>query len=153
MPDRSHPFSSQPQGPIRSGAPVRVMIVEDDALVALGVQLTLSDLGYQVVGIAASEGEALDLAHATSPHLALMDIRLRGARDGLDTALRLRTELGVRCLFLSAYADDVTMARVSSLTPLGFVQKPYAASQLRLALDLACEKLADGHQHPMEIPA
>lgn len=153
VPDNNHPCPSPPNGQVRSGTPVRVMIVEDDALVALGVQLTLSDLGYQVVGIAASESEALDLARAMSPHLALMDIRLRGARDGLDTALRLRTELGIRCLFLSAYADDVTMARVSSLTPLGFVQKPYAASQLRLALDLACEKLAAGHHHPMEIPA
>ncbi|OYQ33840.1 response regulator [Niveispirillum lacus] len=122
------------------------MIVEDDALVALGVRLTLSELGHDVVGIAASELEALAVAQAEKPQLALMDIRLRGASDGVQVAQRLWQEARVRCIFLSAYADDQTMARVAQTRPLGFVQKPYSAQQLKTALEQARNRLteADG---------
>lgn len=121
--------------------PTRILVVEDDALVALGIRLTLQELGYEVVGIAASEVEAISLAQAKRPDLALMDIRLRGPVDGVDTARRLRADFGIRSVYLSAYADEQTMARVAQTYPLGFVQKPYAASQLRSALDLACRRL------------
>lgn len=121
--------------------PVRILIVEDDALVALGVRLTLTELGFDVVGIAASELEALSAATAENPHLALMDIRLRGANDGVQVARRLWLEKGVRSIFLSAYADEQTMERVAQAKPLGFIQKPYSAPQLRSALDLACNRL------------
>jgi DNA-binding NarL/FixJ family response regulator len=120
----------------------RVLVVEDDALVALGIRLTLVELGYEVVGIAASESEAVALASSERPDLALMDIRLRGPVDGVDTARRLRADLGIRSVYLSAYADEQTMARVAQTYPLGFVQKPYAASQLRAALDIAFRRLA-----------
>jgi DNA-binding NarL/FixJ family response regulator len=127
---------------VASAAPPRVLVVEDDALVALGIRLTLIELGYEVVGIAASESEAVALAAVEQPDLALMDIRLRGPVDGVDTARRLRADHGIRSVYLSAYADEQTMARVAQTYPLGFVQKPYAASQLRTALDLAFRRLA-----------
>lgn len=123
--------------------PLKVMIVEDDALVAMGVQLTLSELGHEVVGIAASEMEALALAQVERPQLALMDIRLRGANDGVQVAQRLWQELRVRCIFLSAYADEQTMERVAQTRPLGFVQKPYSAQQLKTALEQARPRLAE----------
>ncbi|QJE72646.1 response regulator [Aerophototrophica crusticola] len=120
----------------------RILIVEDDALVALGIRLTLQEMGYEVVGIAASEPEAVTLATAERPELALMDIRLRGPVDGIDTARRLRSELGTRSVYLSAYADEHTLARVAQTFPLGFVQKPYSAPQLRAALELAFRRLS-----------
>lgn len=126
-----------------SVAPLKVMIVEDDALVALGVRLTLSELGHNVVGIAASELEALAVAQAEKPQLALMDIRLRGANDGVQVAQRLWQEMRVRCIFLSAYADDHTMERVAQTRPLGFVQKPYSAQQLKTALEQARARLTE----------
>ncbi|WP_044560367.1 response regulator [Azospirillum sp. B4] len=121
---------------------VRLMIVEDDALVALGIRLTVEDLGYYVCGIAASEPEAVALAASSRPNLALMDIRLKGTVDGIDTARRLRNEFSLRSVFLSAYTDEQTMARASLTYPLGFVQKPYSAGQLKSALDLALRRLA-----------
>lgn len=124
-------------------APLKVMIVEDDALVALGVRLTLSELGHDVVGIAASEVEALAVAQVEKPQLALMDIRLRGASDGVQVAQRLWQEMRVRCIFLSAYADDHTMERVAQTRPLGFVQKPYSAQQLKIALEQARARLTE----------
>ncbi|MFY8093324.1 MAG: response regulator [Niveispirillum sp.] len=123
--------------------PLKVMIVEDDALVALGVRLTISELGHDVVGIAASELEALAVAQAEKPQLTLMDIRLRGANDGVQVAQRLWQELRVRCIFLSAYADEQTMERVAQTRPLGFVQKPYSAQQLKTALEQARVRLAE----------
>jgi len=130
----------------QTGAPspasrYRILIVEDDALVGLGIRLTLQELGYEVVGIAASEPEAISLAGRERPDLALMDIRLRGPVDGVDTARRLRAEFDIRSVYLSAYADEHTLSRVSQTYPLGFVQKPYSASQLRSALDLAVRRL------------
>jgi len=129
--------------PPAANPPLKVMIVEDDALVAMGVQLTLSELGHDVVGIAASEMEALALAQVERPQLALMDIRLRGANDGVQVAQRLWQDLRVRCIFLSAYADEHTMERVAQTRPLGFVQKPYSAQQLKVALEQARPRLAD----------
>lgn len=126
-----------------SATPLKVMIVEDDALVALGVQLTVSELGHDVVGIAASELEALALAQADRPQLALMDIRLRGTSDGIQVAQRLWQEMRIRCIFLSAYADDHTMERVAQTRPLGFVQKPYSAQQLKMALEQARARLSE----------
>jgi DNA-binding NarL/FixJ family response regulator len=119
----------------------RVMIVEDDALVALGIRLTLEELGYHVVGVAASEPEAIELARNEKPDLTLMDIRLKGPVDGIDTARRLRAELKIRSVYLSAYTDENTMSRVSATYPLGFVQKPYSANQLKAALELALRRM------------
>lgn len=120
----------------------RLLIVEDDALVALGVRMTLEDLGFEVCGIAQSEPEAMALAEATMPDLVLMDIRLKGPVDGVDTARRLRNEYNLRSIFLSAYTDTETMSRAAMTFPLGFVQKPYSAGQLSTALDLALRRLA-----------
>jgi DNA-binding NarL/FixJ family response regulator len=138
---RSMTGNSDRQETGRIAPRARVMIVEDDALVALGIRLTLEELGYQVVGIAASETEAIDLARSATPDLTLMDIRLKGPVDGIDTARRLRAELNLRSVYLSAYTDENTMSRVSATYPLGFVQKPYSASQLKTALELALRRM------------
>lgn len=142
MPNKANsPQSVTDAPPVTSGAPMRVLIVEDDALVALGIRMTVTELGYEVVGIAASELEAVALADAERPQMALMDIRLRGPVDGVDTARRLRSEFSIRSVYLSAYADEQTMARVAQTYPLGFVQKPYSAPQLKQALELAQRRL------------
>lgn len=123
---------------------LRILIVEDDALVALGIRCTLEDLGYEVCGIAASEPEAVRLAEETRPDVTLMDIRLKGTVDGIDAARRIRNEFGIRSVYLSAYTDHQTMTRVTATYPLGFVQKPYSASQLKNALELAARRLGTG---------
>lgn len=120
----------------------RLLVVEDDALVALGIRLTLEDLNYTICGIAQSEPEAVAMARETAPDLVLMDIRLKGPIDGIDTARRLRGEFNLRVIYLSAYTDGETMARAAMTFPLGFVQKPYSAHQLASALDLALRRLA-----------
>ena len=123
--------------PASTTAPV-ILVVEDDFLIASEIESSLKSAGFDVCGIATSADEAVMLAKAGKPALAVMDIRLRGARDGIDAALELRRELGLRCIFASAHADDHMRARAAPSEPLAWVAKPYAMPfllrQIRSAL-------------------
>jgi len=91
----------------RPAEPPRVLIVEDDFLVAEQMQIALTEAGFEIAGVATSGDEAIKLAIAQSPTLALMDIRLVGHRDGVDTALELFRDHGIRCIFATAYHDRI----------------------------------------------
>jgi DNA-binding NarL/FixJ family response regulator len=110
----------------RSGP--RILIVEDEYLIALELENRLLDAGFEVVGIAATAGEAISLAGSEKPHLAIMDIRLAGHTDGVDTAIEIFATLGIRSIFSSAHAEDAaTRRRASPAAPVGWLQKPYPA--------------------------
>jgi len=119
----------------------RILLVEDDFLVALDLEHRLADAGFDVVGIAASAEEAVRLASTERPALAIMDIRLSGSRDGVDAAIELYQTLQIPSIFATAHADDSTKRRAEPAHPRGWVQKPYAAGPLieliRSALDQA----------------
>jgi two-component system, response regulator PdtaR len=114
----------------QSGASDRILIVEDDLLVASQMEDSLTDAGFQIVGIASTGKEALQLAHAQSPTLVVMDIRLAGDLDGIDTALDLFRLHGIRCIFASAYSDQEAQRRAAPAAPLGWLQKPYTMASL-----------------------
>lgn len=107
-----------------------ILIVEDDFLIAADVEASLKSAGFNVCGIAASADDAISLAKAHNPALVIMDIRLVGKRDGVDAALELQRDLGLRCIFASAHADDDTRRRAEPAHPLGWMAKPYATSSL-----------------------
>ncbi len=127
-----HPvFAPGPDaGPAAMSSAPRVLIVEDDHLVAMAIENALLDAGFIVVGVAASAEEAAALARAEKPHLAIMDIRLSGARDGVDAALEIFNETGIRCVFATAHNDSGTRLRAQPAQPLGWVSKPYAPDAL-----------------------
>lgn len=108
----------------------RVLVVEDDHLVSIDIEHTLTEAGFMVVGIAASAAQALTLARAEQPALALMDIRLLGQRDGIDAAIDIFNETGIRCIFATAHSDAATRARAQAARPLGWISKPYAPGAL-----------------------
>jgi DNA-binding response OmpR family regulator len=112
----------------------RVLIVEDDFLVSAEMEAELESAGYSVVGIATSAEEAVTLALAEQPHLVVMDIRLDGARDGIEAALEIYQAKRIRSLFASAYADAETRRRAAPCEPLGWLPKPYPMSVLVLAV-------------------
>src|SRR5438552_19079463 len=91
--------------------PATLLIVEDQAVVAADLAGVLGRSGYKVCGIAASGDEALALAREHRPELALMDIRIQGEMDGIQTAEVLRRELDVPVIFLSAHLDEPTFKR------------------------------------------
>ena len=103
----------------------RILVIEDDFLVATEIEVALQGAGFAVTGVAASADEAIALAQATTPDLAVIDIRLSGARDGVDAALALFRDHAIPCVFATAHADEAVRARAAPASPLGWLQKPY----------------------------
>ena len=112
------------------GEPRRVLVVEDDFLVAGELEHWLSLAGFEVVGPAATAEEAIRLAREAKPDLIVMDIRLAGARDGVDAAIEIYRALGIRSVFATAHSDARTMARGQEANPLAWIAKPYSPSGL-----------------------
>ena len=117
-----------------------VLIVEDEAVVALDLKLQLLGLGYTVTGMAASSAQALALAEARVPDLVLMDVRLQGPTDGIETARLLRERYGVPLIFLTSYSDDETVRRAAGTAPYGYLTKPYQLRELRAGIEVALTK-------------
>ena len=86
--------------------PPRALIVEDEILIALALEAEMKDLGFDVCGLAANARQAIAMAMEDEPDLAVMDIYLNGARDGIETARVLRDLCGVQVVFVTAYSDD-----------------------------------------------
>lgn len=115
--------------------PHRIMIVEDEAILALDLSDLLEDAGYEIAGIARDMQAALQLAERKPVDLATMDIRLAGGTNGVDTALKLWQEHEVRCLFISASLDEETRHQVQPAQPIGFVEKPIREQEIIASLD------------------
>jgi len=131
----------------QSAAPA-ILIVEDEAVVALDLERTLESLGYRVVGKASSGEEATRMAAELAPDLVLMDIHLDGTMDGIDAAREVRRLLGVPVVFLTAYADDQTIERAKRIGPHGYVLKPFEARDLRSTVEIAIH--AHGVEHELQ---
>ena len=108
----------------------RILIVEDDYLVALQMETALTQSGFEIAGIASSADEALAFAAAEEPVLAVVDIRLAGKRDGIDAALELYARHGIRCVFASAHHGPDARERAAPAHPLAWVAKPYTTHAL-----------------------
>lgn len=116
--------------PRRAVRPAKVLIVEDEYLVAMVLEGRLLDAGFDVIGIAATGKQAYQLAASERPEIALMDIRLLGNMDGVEAAIELLAQFGIRSIFTSAHADVETRKRAAAARPLGWVQKPYVADHV-----------------------
>ena len=99
----------------------RVLVVEDQRLVAADLEDTLKRLGYEVVGSVASGEEAIAKSIDVRPDLVLMDIRLRGEMDGIQAAAAIRERMEVPIVYLTAYADEETVRRAMVTGPFGYI--------------------------------
>jgi diguanylate cyclase (GGDEF)-like protein len=117
----------------------KVLIVEDEAIVAADLQHTVNSLGYDAYATAASAQEALDKAHQVTPDVVLMDIRLEGHVSGIESAVQLREECDAAIVFLTAHADDSTIERARKSRPSGYLLKPVTAPALKAAIGLAMD--------------
>lgn len=118
----------------------RILVVEDERIVAEDLQQTLRGLGYTVCGSAASGERALEVAVAARPDLVLMDVRLEGHMDGIEAADLLRERLDVPVVFLTAHADEVTVQRAAEVAPYGYVIKPFEERELYATVTLALSR-------------
>ena len=119
---------------------VRILVVEDQAIVALDIERKLTKLGYQVVGVVFSGEEAIAHAADACPDLVLMDIKLRGAMDGIEAASEIRERFHIPVIYLTALSDPETMKRALHSHPYGYVVKPFMGKELRQAIELALER-------------
>ena len=124
-----------------------LLVAEDEALVALVLDLELCGAGHEVLGPAATPEEALALAEGTRPGLALIDIRLKDGGDGVALARTLRERHGVPSLFVSGQAPDALAAKDAAL---GLVRKPYAPEDVARAVEAVAELL--GGRRPERLP-
>lgn len=121
---------------------LQVMIVEDEALIALDIYERLQAMGYSISGMAASADEATALCLSRIPDVVLMDIMLRGPMDGIALAGVIRTRYpSVAIVYLTAYADDATIARAVKMDASGYLVKPFNDRELKAAIELACYKM------------
>ncbi len=115
---------------LRKRRPLRVLVVEDEAIISMEVEMLLEELGAEVVGTAMSADEAAELVNALRPDCVTMDISIKGDRDGVSAALEIHEKYGVRCIFVSAYGDAATRARAEPADPFGWVRKPIEKADL-----------------------
>ncbi len=119
---------------------IKILIVEDEQIVAVAIEGHLQGLGYQVVGNAASGQEACEKAAELEPDLVLMDMRIEGPMDGIEAARRIRQSRDVPVVFLTAYSDVDTVERAKVAEPYGYIVKPYDPRDLHTTIEMALHK-------------
>jgi DNA-binding NarL/FixJ family response regulator len=112
----------------------RMLIVEDERLIAQALRRRVAALGYTVVGLAASGEDAIVQAAALQPNVVLMDIGLRGVMDGIDAAQHIRAHAPIPVIYVSASTDAPTVARAWQSAPAGYLVKPVSDHALRATL-------------------
>ena len=123
----------------------RLLIVEDEAIVAMDIESKLEDSGYSVIGVAQCGEDAVQMAYEKSPDLILMDINLQGDMDGVAAAKHIRERRTIPVVFLTAMGDKDTLQRAKITEPLGYVLKPFNERDLYAAIEVAL------HRYRMEV--
>jgi DNA-binding response OmpR family regulator len=113
-----------------SVVPIRILLVEDDYLVATEAEHALSEAGFEVLGPVNCADDAIALALAEKPALIIMDIRLKGQKDGVDAAQAIFSKVGIRSIFATAHTTSDIRARAASAAPLDWLSKPYSHENL-----------------------
>lgn len=127
---------------------IKVLIVEDQKIIARDIESLLTDWGYTVVGCAATGKEALDIFKKQEPDLALVDIHIEGDMDGIDTALEFNAIRLIPIVYLTAQADTDTVDRAKSSNPSAYLLKPFDERGLQISLEMAFNSFSKTQQAP-----
>lgn len=119
-----------------------VLIVEDEALVAVEIERTLLKLGYRIAGKTRNGDTALDMLASRQPDIALLDIDIKGSRNGIDLARIIREKYDFPFVFLTAFSDRATLAQLKDTVPYGYIVKPFNQADLLTTIELALHKHA-----------
>lgn len=120
--------------------PTTILVVEDEQIIAMGIERQLKRMGYAVAGLAATGEEGVQMATTLRPNLVLMDIRLGAGLDGVEAAGVIRRRLNVPVVYLTAHSDDATLQRAKLTEPFGYILKPYEDNDLRIAIEMGLYK-------------
>lgn len=118
----------------------RILVVEDELVVAMDMEMQLISFGYEVTGIAATGEEAVRLTETTLPDLILMDIQLRGAQDGLTTAAEIQRMRNLPIVFVTAFGNADARRRANEASAYGFLTKPYRPEDLQSVVSAAIQQ-------------
>lgn len=121
-----------------------ILVVEDEAIIGADIQATLEGLGYRVPRVVASGADALAAMDALHPDLVLMDIRIQGDLDGVETAKQVRRERDVPIVFLTSHSDQATLERAKEAGPQAYLLKPFDEKDLRTTIEVTL------HTHELE---
>ena len=132
--------------------PARILVADDEHLVAAGLRTNLTEMGFAVTGIAADGEQAVELCKQNRPDLALLDLRMP-KRDGLETAEILFGQMGIPTIMLSAYSDHESVLHANRIGVFGYLVKPVSEDQLRVAITIAWGRYTDVANQDHEIDA
>ena len=118
----------------------KILVVEDESIVARDIRNMLLGLGYEVTDVTASAAESLKIARTKKPHLVLMDIMLQGKKTGLEAADQIYNEYNIPVVYLTAYADETTLNKAKQTEPFGYLLKPFEERELQTTIEIALYK-------------
>jgi CheY-like chemotaxis protein len=118
----------------------KILIVEDDDIIARVEDWRLKNLGYTVCGRATNGAEAMELVANKKPDVVLMDINIKGEIDGIETARMIKKEFNIPVIYVTSHSDGATLVRAKDTKPDGFILKPFEDNDLRIAIELALSK-------------
>jgi CheY-like chemotaxis protein len=120
----------------------RVLIVEDEILIAEELRERLSRFGYSVIAAVDSADEGIAIATRELPDLVLMDIRLKGEKDGVQAAKEIRQQVDIPIVYVTAYSDQQTVDRAKQTEHDAYILKPFHRSELRSTIEVAMQRHA-----------
>jgi len=125
------------------GSTIKILIVEDEMIIAANTALQLRNLGYEVSGIVARGEEALIHIEENLPDIVLLDIQLKGDLDGIETAHRMQEQFDIPIIYLTSNVDDANFERAKKTNPYAFISKPFKKLDLQHAIELTTNRIVE----------
>lgn len=119
---------------------INILVTEDESIVRKDIERSLKKLGYNVVGSADTGEKAIELAIGLKPDIALMDIMLKGEMTGIEAAAKIKEQIDIPIIFLTAYADEGTLAKAKITEPHGYILKPFKEIDIHTSIEMAIHK-------------
>ena len=128
---------------------IKILVVEDEIIVAKDIASSLEDAGYQITDIVGNSGAAVESFRTTRPDIVLMDINIEGDENGIQTALTMKGIEDIPLIFVTALADDVTVEKAKLAMPSAYIVKPFNERELVIAINLAINNFTKNQKdHP-----
>ena len=114
----------------------KILIVEDEIIIALDLKIRLENLGYHILGIALNGEDAIKKIREKNPDLVLMDIQLNGDMDGIKVAQQIRNQYNIPFIYITGSHDNSLLDRAKQTNPIGFISKPFDETEIQNAIDI-----------------
>jgi len=119
---------------------VKILVVEDEGIIAKNIKNKLKSFGYTVPAIATTGEEAIRMAEITFPDLILMDVMLKGEMNGVEAAQHIQKRFSIPIIYLTAYSDDEILEKAKKTQPYGYIVKPFTSNDLHSNIEMALYK-------------